>query len=292
MDALEENSIDAIVCDPPYGLQFMGAKWDHAVPGLDYWERARRVLKPGGHLLAFGGTRLYHRLACAIEDSGFEIRDCLMWLYGGGLPKSHNLKGEYEGLGTALKPAWEPIILARKPFKGTVVNNVVEHGTGAINIDGCRVGKTKGRWPANVVHDGSDEIINEFPNSKGQMGDLKGHKTARTSPNGIYGPMGPASDRLRRKDTGTAARFFYAARASKKERGEGNTHPTVKPLQLMRWLCRLVTPPNSLVLDPFCGSGSTVIAAIQEGFHIIGIDVEPKYTTIAKNRVKEFLNET
>jgi site-specific DNA-methyltransferase (adenine-specific) len=325
MQQMDESIIDSVVCDPPYGLAFMGKSWDHAVPGVAYWTEVFRVLKPGGYLFSFGGTRLFHRLTCAIEDSGFEIRDCVMWTYGSGFPKSHDVSKaidkaagaerevigrskrhgggipgngtsyeinpqipnitapatpqalKYQGWGTALKPAWEPIILARKPFKGTVANNVLEHDTGALNIDGCRVGD-RSRWPANFVHDGSDEVLELFPKDEG--------------------------------------RYFYCAKASQKERNEGldaletgqtkgggglnnpeagriygsmqtpqkNIHPTVKPIALMAWLCRMVTPEHGTVLDPFCGSGSTLVAAIREGFKCIGIEMEEKFADIARLR--------
>lgn len=273
MATLAADSIDAIVSDPPYGLSFMGKGWDHGVPGVEFWTEALRVAKPGAHLLAFGGTRTYHRLACAIEDAGWEVRDCLIWVYGSGFPKSHNLDGERKGWGTALKPAHEPIILARKPLAGTVAENVLAHGTGAINVDGCKVGTDKvqtsahktlgdgikygtskpfpasevriGRWPANFIHDGSEEVTQLL---------------------------------------GDAARFFYCPKASKADRDEDNSHPTVKPTDLMRYLCRLVTPPNGLVLDPFTGSGSTGKAALLEGFRFLGIEREAEYVEIARAR--------
>jgi len=321
MQGLEDNTIDSIVTDPPYGLSFMGKDWDHGIPGVVFWQEALRIAKPGCHLLAFGGTRTFHRLAVAIEDAGWDIRDTLMWVYGSGFPKSHNLKGEWQGYGTALKPAWEPVIVARKPLEGTVVNNVLKWGTGALNIDGCRVplngdkpysypngsggshgpvpirshydnpvyGNPQGRFPANLIHDGSDAVVSGFPN-----------------------------------DT---SRFFYCAKASKSERNMGcegleerkrdasrhvgqpsmnggdgnpynrgakplaNNHPTVKPLALMRYLCRLVTPPDGVVLDPFCGSGSTLVGALQEGFRYIGIEKDPDYVNIAYARTKHALKE-
>jgi DNA modification methylase len=279
MASMSESSVDSIVTDPPYGLSFMGKDWDHGVPGEVFWREALRVAKPGAHLLAFGGTRTHHRLICAIEDAGWEIRDCLGWLYGSGFPKSLNLKDKWQGWGTALKPAWEPIVLARKPLIGTVAQNVLEHGTGALNIDGCRVeteeelGRNnsprtngtsyivqckmmridnsagKGRFPANLIHDGSNEVEAVFPKN--------------------------------------ASRFFYCAKASTSERGEGNNHPTVKPQALMQYLCRLVTPPGGVVLDPFTGSGSTLLAALREGFCFIGIEQEEKYCEIARRRVAE-----
>jgi site-specific DNA-methyltransferase (adenine-specific) len=303
-----DNSIDAVVTDPPYGLGFMGKDWDHGVPGAHFWAEALRVAKPGAHLLAFGGTRTYHRLACAIEDAGWGIRDCLMWIYGSGFPKSKNLEG---GRGTALKPAWEPIILARKALEGTVEQNAAKYGTGVLNIYGCRT--NAGRWPANLVHDGSDEVVRVFPQSNGQQGDLVGHSKARKS-QGIYGDMPAARDALRRGDTGSAARFFYCAKTSKKDRDEGcemlppvtttdgrkvdienpylrtkttrrNSHPTVKPTELMRYLCRLVTRPSGVILDPFMGSGSTGKAAALEGFRFIGIELEAEYVAIARARI-------
>jgi len=315
---LQDNSVDSIVTDPPYGLSFMGKKWDYDVPKVEIWKECLRVLKPGGHLLAFAGTRTQHRMAVRIEDAGFEIRDMIAWVYGSGFPKSLNLKDDWQGWGTALKPALEPITVARKPLVGTVAANLLEHGTGAINVDGCRVwtddGRSRsrpprtpnailgggkgtnltasehndlGRWPANLIHDGSEEVIGLFPGEEGK----------------------------------SAARFFYCAKASKKDRDEGlegfaeatpgemtdrvdgsaglnnprsgagrtgggkNVHPTVKPTELMRYLCRLVTPPGGVVLDPFTGSGSTGKAAILEGFRFLGAEMNPEYVAIAKARI-------
>jgi site-specific DNA-methyltransferase (adenine-specific) len=372
MRTLDAESIDSIVTDPPYGLGFMGKGWDHGVPGVEFWTEALRIAKPGAHLLAFGGTRTYHRLAVAIEDAGWEIRDCVMWVYGSGFPKSHDVSKaidreagaerevvgtvkktpsaggdntndgwvrpwaegkttmditapateaarQWQGWGTALKPAYEPIIVARKPLRGTVAGNVLQWGTGGINVDGCRIdgepwkpvtatglGSVKfftegdtpeiekhphapGRWPANFIHDGSEEVT-------GLLGD--------------------------------AARFFYCAKASKRDRDEGcegmeerhnkgsgthgngtastrlgnateraagithvelqkvrNHHPTVKPTDLMRYLCRLVTPPDGLVLDPFTGSGSTGKAAMLEGFRFVGCELSAEYIEIARARI-------
>ena len=351
MKEIPDGSVDSIVTDPPYGLSFMGKKWDYDVPSAEIWAEALRVLKPGGHLLAFAGTRTQHRMAVNIEDAGFEIRDMIAWIYGSGFPKSHNLKDKWDGWGTALKPALEPITVARKPFKGTVAANVLEHGTGAINIDGCRVGDFQnttpsgvdrrnaklaelgyrpgeyqmgekvpdtppGRWPANLILDGSDEVRAAFPEAKGQQGDIKGHTSTRQSPNGCFGKMAPAMDHLARVESDkSAARFFYCAKASKKDRNEGceqiaarryshdgrqtpienayqrnasrasNNHPTVKPTDLMRYLCRLVTPPNGIVLDPFMGSGSTGKAAMLEGFRFIGVELDQDYFDIAKRRI-------
>ena len=391
LKSFQENSIDSIVTDPPYGLAFMAKKWDYSVPSEELWRECLRVLKPGGHLLSFAGTRTQHRMAVRIEDAGFEIRDMIAWVYGSGFPKSMDVSkaidkaagaerevvgkgkagalsgnskfndasvgtisrdhdnptqgyklgvaGEYDitapateaakqwqGWGTALKPALEPITVARKPLIGTVASNVLEHGTGAINVDGCRVGNDEisqhgrndsenrsmpemnydkesgrswnGRWPANFIHDGSDEVVGLFPQSG---------------------------------DSDTAARFFYCAKTSKKDRNEGledlgkgqsigakgnglqrvcancgakqrfggcdcpnptfvnpvrqNFHPTVKPTDLMRYLCRMVTPPGGIVLDPFMGSGSTGKAAVLEGFRFIGIEMEEEYIEIAKARI-------
>lgn len=362
---LLENSIDSIVTDPPYELGFMGKSWDSTgiANDIDLWKEVLRVLKPGGHLLAFSGSRTYHRMVVAIEDAGFEIRDQIMWVYGSGFPKSHNIsKGidkaagatpietglpnnlnsclggsachcetdgtkfsatkhaaktiaatpaakQWDGWGTALKPAHEPIVLARKPFTGTVANNVLSYGVGGINIDATRVGTEivsthhapkgtfaggepdrgsdtstyenhTGRWPANFIHDGSDEV----------------------------------NDLL-----GEPARFFYCAKAGKRDRNEGldsfndkeihrfgsgigegktpdapsiekNNHPTVKPTDLMRYLCRLITPPNGTILDPFLGSGSTGKAAMYEGFKFIGIELTQEYLPIAKARIEFALN--
>ena len=408
MRELGDNSVDSVVTDPPYGLGFMGKKWDALPPSLEVFEECLRVLKPGGHLLAFGGSRTYHRLAVAVEDAGFEIRDQIQWVYGSGFPKSQdvakyidkldasekrrerqisftewmrgtgltakrideitgtNMGGHYtttasqpavatrdlfemlrphiqcdvpdwiealvdertvesenykrrellstetrynepngivnagrgadartlierritapatdaarqwHGWGTALKPAHEPIVMARKPLAGTVAANVMEYGTGAINVDGCRVPGSKpgttrgaggqngrygpiqaqgrieddgrGRFPANLIHDGSDEATEG-------MGDCQ--------------------------------RYFYCAKASRKDRGEDNKHPTVKPTELMRYLCRLVTPPGGVVLDPFAGSGSTGKAAVLEGFDFIGIELDPDYFAIAEDRIAD-----
>lgn len=349
---MPEASVDSIVTDPPYELGFMGKSWDASgiAFNVEVWREALRVLKPGGHLLAFSGSRTYHRMVVAIEDAGFEIRDQIMWLYGSGFPKSHNLQGEWQGWGTALKPAHEPIVVARKPLIGTVAANVLAHGTGALNIDGCRtegaprnpgfvaptesnrdmmstsnaklVGyvSPEGRWPANVIHDGSDEVLAAFPNAPGQMADASTSDTQRAGKN-VYGDMKRGSNSAKpRGDAGSAARFFYCAKASKADRNAGceglpqqvggmvsntsgqhitrrdegytpkpqaNNHPTVKPTELMRYLCRLVTPPDGLVLDPFTGSGSTGKAAALEGFRFIGCELSPEYFAIATKRLED-----
>lgn len=387
MRTMSDNSVDSIVTDPPYELGFMGKSWDASgiAYDVDMWREVLRVLKPGGHILAFSGSRTYHRMACAIEDAGFDIRDQIMWVYGSGFPKSLDvskaidkaapragmfdafaehfaerwacmsiprgklfehfphyknadsinaqisnwrlaknvpsridyailrdligLSGDWttlidrveaerdvvgsatkarstssasalptvggetaykmwditapataaarqwDGWGTALKPAHEPICVARKPLIGTVADNVLAHGTGALNIDGSRVitSGLDGRWPANLIHDGSDEVEGLFTRG--------------------------------RRVEDQPARFFYCAKTSKKDRGEGNVHPTVKPTDLMAYLVRLVTPPNGTVFDPFMGSGSTGKAAMREGFAFFGVDMTPEYVEIAKVRI-------
>lgn len=371
MRGMEAGSIDAIVSDPPYGLTqnkrggsgeasvnldspagrarvttgFMGMEWDGAVPGAAFWSEALRVAKPGAYLLAFGGTRTFHRLTVAIEDAGWEIRDCLSWLYGQGFPKSHNLRGEHEGWGTALKPSWEPIIMARKPLRGTVAANVEAFGTGALNIDGCRIGtggdkgiwpitqrhhadvaytlnpaptdNSCGRWPANVLLD--PEAAEELDRQSGYSSESRTSFTrGGGGKHGRYSEIGEMETSAIYADSGGASRFFYVAKPDKSERDEGldglaekrmkaleggkvasaktpesmggertgrNHHPTVKPVDLMRYLCRLVTPPGGLVLDPFMGSGTTGRAAIQEGFAFVGCELSPEYAEIAARRI-------
>jgi hypothetical protein len=323
MKTLEENSVDAIVTDPPYGLEFMGKEWDGFGTPLGFqtwseqWAReALRVLKPGGHLLAFGGTRMYHRLAAGIEDAGFEIRDTLMWLYGSGFPKSHNLQGEWQGWGTALKPAVEPIVLARKPLIGTVAANVLTHGTGALNIDASRIrtngeslnggtpegtsnnvlgsglgvssGKSQmlnGRWPANILLD--DEAAALLDEQSGVSKSPAPYANTDSGSQSVFG-VGGVSHSKEFGDSGGASRFFYVAKASRAERNAGlerNIHPTVKPVALMKYLIRLVVPKGGKVLDPFLGSGTTAVAAIEEGVEWIGCEREPEYVEIIKARV-------
>lgn len=345
---LPDCSIDSVVTDPPYALVsiskrfgkdgaapakagktgayarassgFMGKQWDtgEAAFADEFWAQVLRVLKPGGHVLAFGGTRTYHRLACAIEDAGFEIRDQIGWAYGSGFPKSHNLG---DGWGTALKPAWEPICMARKALAGTNKENMALHGVGGLNIDACRieasgrparevaalrdgviyagnsllgrvdgslqsskaVGTTDvGRWPANIIHDGSDEVVAGFPSEAGA------NSVGKATGNYNYSIRGqvPSDKPFDYADSGSAARFFYCAKTTTDERGEGNNHPTVKPVALMRWLVRLITPPGGTVLDPFMGSGSTLIAADAEQFHAIGCELSPDYAAIAERRIR------
>jgi len=391
---LDENSVDSIVTDPPYGLSFMGKKWDYDVPSSELWAEALRVLKPGGHLLAFAGTRTQHRMAVNIEDAGFEIRDMIAWVYGSGFPKSHNIgkavdkiqgndreefthkyasrrvesiksnasheygfdttkktdtKGTspHEGWGTNLKPALEPITVARKPIsEKNIALNVLKWGTGGINIDGSRVkadlsyldskGNDKivdsskdifvipnritraepnatGRFPANLIHDGSDEVVGLFPDTK-QGSDKKRNRST-------LGSFGMPNDTTPEyADSGSAARYFYCAKASKKERNKGlegfeerivndgretsidnayqrgdslraNTHPTVKPVKLMQYLVKLVTPEGGTVLDPFNGSGTTGIACKLENFNYVGIELDPEYVKLSEARIEAWGNE-
>lgn len=382
LKSLNDNSIDAVVTDPPYGLNFMGKKWDYDVPSKELWTEVLRVLKPGGHLLSFGGTRTYHRLAVNIEDAGFEIRDQIMWIYGSGFPKSHDVskaidkaagaereviglavnsypdsgrkdmhrKGggkvfnqgdglnqnvitapsteaakKYQGWGSALKPANEPIVVARKPLeKGlTLAANVLKYGTGALNIDASRIGfsenepdsrvgtdktkkgnvfgangvygkaenkteplvfKSNGRWPANILFDEEAASVLD-----GQSGSLskQGSKKLKDCPSKTF--SGGSKDSTFYGDTGGASRFFYVAKASKRERGEGNSHPTVKPVKLMEYLIRLVTPVGGVVLDPFMGSGTTGVAAVGLGFSFVGVEREKAYLEISTNRINHKL---
>jgi DNA modification methylase len=433
---LPAESVHSVVTDPPYhlttgkrggsgaaslnenspagrarvGTGFMGMTWDggDVAHSSELWAEVLRVAKPGAHLLAFGGTRTFHRLACAIEDAGWEIRDCIMWVYGSGFPKSLDVskaidkaagverevvgrksdprwlangsakpfatdKGwnqhgmtcnsesaagfvtapatgaskQWDGWGTALKPAWEPIIVARKPLRGTVARNVQEHGTGGVNIDGCRVpfesesdrqsaipqgkctskgmsvigaepdagrnikrrefepsanrrytdnggtnfaalpgprgGDEKGRWPANVIHDGSDEVLKQFPNV--ESGEPTGIKAGGKL--NCYSEFAGGIPVTGYGDSVSAARFFYCAKASQSDRDPWNTHPTVKPLALMRWLVRLVTPAEATVLDLFLGSGTTAKAAELEHCNCIGIELNPEYVKLAKRRIAQ-----
>lgn len=398
---LASESVDSIVTDPPYELGFMGKGWDRSGIAYDVavWSECLRVLKPGGYLLAFGGSRTYHRLACAIEDAGFEIRDQIQWIYGSGFPKSLDVSKaidaaagvereivgadpnwrqvahtesvysgglerpanltapasdaakQWDGWGTALKPAHEPIVLARKPLVGTVAENVLRHGTGGLNVDGCRIetdeswegrelpdaldgatwgGKLNsssssshvlGRFPANVIHDGSDELLAEFEKYGERIsGSLAGQPRTEDK---IYGSAANTlgTPRYYEGNSGSAARFFYCAKASQDDRGEGleclpvrsagdvtdrkdgsdglnspragagrtngsrNHHPTVKPTSLMRYLVRLITPPDGTCLDPFLGSGSTGKATALEGFNFIGIELSADYCELAKRRI-------
>lgn len=372
MKGLDDQSVDAIVTDPPYELGFMGKSWDASgiAFNVDVWREALRVLKPGGHLLAFSGSRTYHRMAVAIEDAGFEIRDQIQWIYSSGFPKSLDVSKaidkaagakrevlgtyrgatnigmgddyittrpsqgqsvvnitapatdaakQWQGWGTALKPAHEPVVLARRPLIGTVANTVLTHGTGAINIDGTRVGSEGGttrvgesthkspsgafstghaiaelnarRWPANVIHDGSEEVTSLFPNT-GKSGVAVNRNRSGMKPNEVNdGGWGNLTEDVGYTDGGSASRFFYCAKANKRDRNDGlddakNHHPTVKPTELMRYLVRMVTPPQGVVLDPFLGSGSTGKAAMLEGNRFIGIELTEEYLPIALARIQ------
>lgn len=299
-----DNTFDSVVCDPPYGLSFMGKKWDYDVPNKHMWAEVLRVLKPGGILLSFAGTRTQHRMAVNIEDAGFEIRYMIAWISAYRMPKHVS----------CLKPALEPVTLARKPAKKATPLNIdacridgrerTDYGLSqSVRTQGSTYGtpsesadfdSTKGRWPANVIHDGSDEVLALFPDSAGSGGSVPNVKITGYG-DGIGNGTSEYFGGERKKvdcGTGSAARFFYSSRASKKDRNEGlpddveNTHSTVKPTDLMRYLCRLVTPPGGTVLDPFMGSGSTGKAAVLEGFNFVGIDLDPAYVEIARARIE------
>lgn len=397
LKTLEDNSIDSVVTDPPYGLNFMNKHWDYQVPSIEFWKEVYRVLKPGGHILSFGGTRTYHRMVVNIEDAAFEIRDQLQWIYGSGFPKSLNIgkavdkiqgnereiigenpnsrpnkvgdqpntmsgkfiwdklsKGTspYEGWGTGLKPANEPICLARKPIsEKTVALNVLKWGTGGINVDGCRIGderkpifikenqrkgdvfnvgskrtgeyNNQGRFPSNLLID--EEAAEILDSQSGVSKSTKGILTREylETPSNIFGNEngygGNFNDENTYSDSGGASRFFYIAKVSKSERNNGlegfdsfnvkdgrkalvdnpfqrgetlrtNTHPTVKPIKLMTYLCRLITPKDGIVLDPFMGSGSTGMAAKYEGFEFVGMEMDEDYFKIAESRIKNYKN--
>nr|WP_262907837.1 site-specific DNA-methyltransferase [Hymenobacter sp. 15J16-1T3B] len=333
----------------------MGRAWDRSgiVNDPAFWAECLRVLKPGAHLVNFSHARTYHRMACAVEDAGFELRDQLMWLYGSGFPKSKNLAGDWDGWGTALKPAHEPIVLARKPLeKGlTVADNVAKWGTGALHIDACRVNpgeftKTggrssrghggvygdgmapsgfeahdNGRWPANLLHDGSAAVLAGFPDEAGARAAVLGTEPSSSSKMGphVYdGGQMRNQARERRDDLGSAARFFYCAKASRADRNEGlpsydapavgsnatmgqreradwparngNHHPTVKPTRLMRWLCRLITPPSGRIVDPFAGSGSTGKAGLLEGFDVVLMELQAEHLPLITGRCDHALD--
>ena len=330
MKEIDADTVDSIVTDPPYGLAFMDKKWDYDVPSVEIWKEALRVLKPGGHLLAFAGSRTYHRMAINIEDAGFEIRDQIMWVYGSGFPKSLNIgkaidkaagkkretipateeAKKYEGWGTALKPAHEPIVMARKPFKGIVAENVLKWGTGGINIDGCRIGteelsytstfkrmiktmrgsgnsvdKTvQGRFPANFIHDGIEtEWARFFYCAKASKQDRNEGLEEFEEKEDIEmtGRKKDSAGLLRVRKDGSIGENPYAGKSAK----AFNHHPTVKPTKLMQYLCRLVTPRGGVVLDPFMGSGSTGKACKLEGFQFIGIELDKEYCKIAEARI-------
>jgi site-specific DNA-methyltransferase (adenine-specific) len=290
LPTLADNSVDAVVTDPSYGLglgQERNRGWDESTIAnrVEVWSHVLRVLKPGGHALVFSSARTYHRMACAVEDAGFEVRDQLMWITASGFPKSYSLHGEWEGWGTRLKPSHDPICMARKPLVGTLEENVRLYGTGALNIKDNY--SESGRWPTNVVHDGSDEVVQAFPDAPGQLARASARGGGSRPQQNVYGSMGRGSNGRapRVEDSRSAARFFYCAKVSKSDRGPGNDHPTVKPTSLMQYLVRLVTPPGGVVLDLFMGSGSTGKACMLEGFGFIGIDLSERWVQVARERL-------
>jgi DNA modification methylase len=296
---LPEGSVDAVITDPPYGIGFAGEAWDGGkltdAPAFQEWTTrwasgALRALKPGGWLAAFGTPRTFHRLVAGVEDAGFEVRDQVLWLYGQGVPKSHRRP---DGLSSCLKPAYEPVLLARKPMEGTLDANLAAHGTGALNIDAARAphpGGGRGFWPANIAFS---------------------HR-ARCRPAHCQSDCpAPLIDRRPQSGVGIS-RLFYAPKANRREREAGceglplcevplyprggnsparlvrNTHPTVKPLELMRWLTRMICPPGGTVLDPFAGSGSTGAACVQEERRFLGIERDERYVPVACARIKHW----
>jgi len=312
MRKMADNSIDFIVTDPPYGLYFMGKHWDKEIPAIDIWIEALRVCKPGSMLAAFGSSRMHHHLMVALEQAGWEIRDVIMYLYGSGFPKSHNKFG-LNGYGTALKPAYEPIILAMKPIDGTFAQNAEKWGVAGLNIDESRIetnGETpkgsgqrkqndvfklggygndgnvtiKGRWPANIILD--EEAAEQLDQMTGVLKSGAHKPLMKPKTNEVYGKYAHANINEFQANSGGASRFFYCAKASSRERGENNKHPTVKPIALMKYILKLLAPPgNPICLDPFAGSGSTLIAAEELNIECIGIEKEKEYCEIAKSRV-------
>lgn len=321
LSSLEGESVDAVITDPPYGLALIGLGWDTFSSAREFqewttgWGReALRVLKPGGYCLAFAGTRTYHRVAAGLEDAGFRVKDMVNWLYGSGFPKNR---------ATGLKPAHEPIAVCQKPLAGTVAATVARYGTGALNIDACRVGNERrvtgpprgsgnptslpvfrteyrskavvGRWPANLVLIHADDCEDHACSPSCPVVELdrqSGHPRSRPSVSTSYtlprerGRRLPSDGRTyNHNDEGGASRFFCTAKPSPRERGEGNTHPTVKPIAAMRWLVRLVTPPGGVVVDPFCGSGTTGLAAVAEGCRFVGGDTNEDYVNLALRRL-------
>lgn len=291
---LPDESVDAVVCDPPYELDYMASAWDRS--GIAYdpivWREVLRVLKPGGFVVAFGGSRTYHRLGMAIEDAGFEIRDSLLWLYGTGFPASLNLARclgpAFEGLGTALKPAHEPAILARKPFRGTVAANVLAHGTAGLNVGACRIPRedNKSNWPANVMHDGSEPVLAGLDSAARFFYCAKVSKAEREEGLDERFDVASAGELTGGRAEGSDGLKSPRAGAGRTSGGRRNIHPTVKPIALMRWLIRLVTPPGGIVLDPFAGSGSTGCAAVLEDRPFLGCELSPEYAAIARARIE------
>jgi DNA modification methylase len=283
LKGMEDNSIDTIVTDPPYGISFLQAKWDYDVPDADLWAEVCRVAKPGALLLSFFSTRTYHRGVTAIEDGGFEIRDQISWLYGSGFSKSSKLA---EGIGTSLKPAHDPIVLARKPIEGTIKNTYAKWGTSGMNIDESRL--ESGRLPTNVILDeGSAQILDDkTPHTKSVKRKPEWNKKTETIR--TYTPtQSDYGDHNTYEDSGGVSRFFYHAKVGKKERALGNEHPTAKPLGLMEYLVKMVTPEGGVVLDPFMGSGATGEACILNNFDFIGIEMDEDFFKYAFNRLEE-----
>ena len=277
---LEDNSVDSVVTDPPYGIDFMGKKWDYDVPSEEQWKEVLRVLKPCGHLISFSSARTYHRMTVAIEDAGFEIRDQLMWVYGSGFPKSHNYgkkNPKFEGWGTALKPSHEPMVLARKPLsEKTVLANAEKWGVGGLNIDASRVGD-EGRWPANFIHDGIQEDWARY---------FYVPKVGKKERNeGLDGTPPSFADCGKSQPTTVRDRCREIAEGKIAVDGMVNVHPTVKPIALMKYLIQLTTPMGGTVLDPFMGSGSTGCAAAHNGFDFVGIEMEEHSFEVAKARI-------
>jgi hypothetical protein len=279
---LADNSVDSIVTDPPYELGFMGKKWDGSGIAYDVgmWAQCLRVLKPGGHLLSFGATRTYHRMACAVEDAGFEIRDSIMWIYGSGFPKGSGV----------LKPAHEPIVVARKPIAGTVAANVLAHGTGSINIETCRIAGEEGFDSRRNARGGDNGLLGEGTfKIRERRAEDQAPREGRWPANIVMDEAAGAElDQQEWATVGQPSRFFYCPKAGAKERpklADGTAHPTVKPLALMQWLVRLVTPSGGVVLDPFAGSGATLEAARLEGFDAIGIEMEAKHCELIRARL-------
>ena len=284
-----ENSVDSVVTDPPYGINFKEKNWDASVPSVAVWEQCLRITKPGGYLLAFGASRKYHRLAVAVEDAGWEIKDCLMWMYGSGFSR-----------GTRLKPGYEPIVLAKRPTRLTVKQCQANYGTGALNIEASRT--PAGRRPANVILDEEAARLLDSQSGKRKSAypgnEKKAEKYAGTALNDTSALWSHDTSGKSYSDEGGASRFFYCPKASVREREEGlggedkkdrrNIHTTVKPISLMRYLVRLVTPPGGLIVDPFMGSGTTGIAAILEGFRFHGMEKNQEYYEIAKKRMVHF----
>ena len=300
-DEYNGELFDSVVTDPPYGIEYLGNSWDSYKNCVAFkeetWKSISKTLKPGGYLLIFGASKTFHRLVSAVEDSELKIKDVLMWLYGQGMPKSQNMgkkNPNWEGWGTGLKPCYEPILLAQKPIEEkTIVKNLEKHGVGAMNIEESRL--DSGRWPGNVIHDGSDEVEKQFAKF-GDRGngwsrnygveDYQGRQYG----GGVFGGGGYIGETTY-CDEGTASRFFYSTKSSVKERTHNRTiendHPTVKNLELMKYLIKLITPTGGTVFDPFAGSGTTLIAAKDIGFDSVGVEMSEEYCEIIRNRISQ-----